>query len=206
VRRAELSPDGHELAILADDGNRVVLFDVSTPAAPRFISSVDVLPGERASLVHDLAFSPNGQTLWVVSGANSDTFPQVIPTRVTALRLVNDAFGNEPNDAGPPAEPGRAPVHDRAVWKTREVSGAGAPLSMVVGRPPDAGGSAIRTAPESATVYIAAAKSALFELRVGPIDEARLHRVLGTSGAGMIARGELGSAGGPVATTAELLG
>jgi hypothetical protein len=203
VRRAELSPDGHELAILVDEGNRVVLLDVQNPAAPRFLSSVDVLPGERASLVHELAFSPNGQTLWVISGANSETFPQVIPTRVTALRLVSDAFANEPNEAAAGAQ---TTLHDLAVWKTQVVSGAGAPLSMVVGRPPDAGGSAIRTAPESATVYIAAAKSALFELRAGPIDDARLHHLFGAGGAGMVARGELGSAGGPVATTAEMLG
>jgi hypothetical protein len=205
VRRAELSPDGHELAILVDEGNRVVLLDVQKPAAPHFISSVDVLPGERASLVHELAFSPNGQTLWVVSGATGDTFPQVIPTRVTALRLVSDAFANEPSEVAPPAG-AQTQLHDLAVWKTQVVSGAGAPLSMVVGRPPDAGGSAIRTAPESATVYLAAAKSALFELRAGPIDETRLHHLFGAGGAGMIARGELGSAGGPVATTAEMLG
>jgi hypothetical protein len=204
VRRAVLSPDGHELAILADEGNRVVLLDVQKPAAPRFVSSADVLPGERASLVRDLAFSPNGQTLWVVSGASAETFPQVIPTRLTALRLVSDAFANAPSDVAPPPEAGRS--HDLAVWKTQVIAGTGAPLSMVVGRPPDAGGSAIRTAPESATVYVSAAKSSLFELRAGPIDDARVHRVFAANDAGMVARGELGSAGGPIATTAELLG
>jgi hypothetical protein len=206
IRAAELSPDGHVLAVLLAEGNRVVALDVSSPTKPQLVSTVDVLPGERQSLVRDLAFSPDGQTLWVVSGASAETHPQVIPTRVTALKLVAAyAEGGPPSpDARPiPVGPVRRML---AVWKSAIVQGASAPLAIVAGHAPDAQGSAIRVAPEAATVYVTCVKDTLFELKKGPADAAKLRALIGGPPAGMVARAELATGGGPVATTAELLG
>jgi hypothetical protein len=212
---AELSPDGRVLALLVGEGNRLVAFDVSSPAAPALISSVELLPGEKLNLVRDLAFAPDGQTLWVVSGPSADTHPQVVPTRITAVRLLA-AFA----EGGAPSAPSvslPAPTAPRAipttpirrmlaVWKTQTVTGAAAPLSLSVGSAPDAQGSLIRDTPETATVYVTAMKDALLELKGGKVDAARLRKLLGPPNAGMIARAELGSGGGPVATTREVLG
>ncbi len=206
IRAAELSPDGRVLAVLLAELNRVVAIDVSAPTSPQLISAVDILPNERQSLVRDLAFSPDGQTLWVVSGASADTHPQVIPTKITALKLV--AAYAEGAVQGAEAHPmPTGPVRRLlAVWKTQTVTGAAAPLAIGVGNAPEAAGSAIRLAPEAATVYISAVKDALFELKKTPADAARLRKLLGPPNAGMIARAELSTGGGPIATTRELLG
>jgi hypothetical protein len=93
------------------------------------------------------------------------------------------------------------------VWKTQTVIGVGAPLSLAVGAPPDAGGSAIRSTPEVATIYLSAVKDMLLDLKNGVVDLPRLKKLLGPPNAGMVARAELGGVGGgPVATTRELLG
>jgi hypothetical protein len=207
IRAAELSPDGHVLAVLLAEGNRVIALDVGTPTAPQLISNVEILPNERLSLVRDLAFSPDGQTLWVISGASADTHPQVVPTRITALKLVAAyADGGPPPAAGGHAIPTGPIRRMLAVWRTQTVTGAGAPLSLSVGAAPDAQGSAIRVAPEAATIYFSAVKDSLLELKAGKVDLARIKKLLGPPNAGMIARAELGSGGGPVATTPELLG
>jgi hypothetical protein len=215
IRAAQLSPDGRVLALLCAEGNRVVALDVSSPTAPQLISSVEILPNERLSLVRDIAFSADGQTLWVISGASADTHPQVVPTRITAVRLLA-AYA----EGGPTAEAG-AEVREQApsrpipagpirrmlaVWKTQTVTGCGAPLALAVGTAPDAGGSAIRNTPETATIFVTAIKDALLELKSGTIDLARVKKLLGPPNAGMIARAELGAGGGPVATTKQLLG
>jgi hypothetical protein len=70
IRAAELSPDGRTLALLLGEGNRLIALDVSTPTAPQIISSVEILPNERLGLVRALGFSPDGQSLWVISGAS----------------------------------------------------------------------------------------------------------------------------------------
>jgi hypothetical protein len=214
IRAAQLSPDGRVLALLVAEGNRVVALDVSSPTAPQIISSVEILPNERLSLVRDLAFSSDGQTLWVISGASADTHPQVVPTRITAVRLLAAYAEGAASEAGAEV---REPAPSRpipsgpirrmlAVWKTQTVTGCSAPLALAVGAPPDAGGSAIRTTPEAATIYVTAIKDALLELKSGKIDFARVRKLLGPPNAGMIARAELGSGGGPVATTKQLLG
>lgn len=211
IRAAELSPDGRVLALLLAEGNRVVALDVTAPTSPQLISTVEILPNERLSLVRDIAFSPDGQTLWVVSGASADTHPQVIPTRITAVRLLAayaDGAPIEGSDGKPqPRSIPSGPIRRLlAVWKTQTVTGAGAPLSISVGHPPQAGGSAIRATPESATIFLTAVKDSLLELKSGRVDLARLKKVLAAPNPGMVARADLSSGGGPIATTHELLG
>ena len=205
VRAAELSPDGRVLAVLLGEGNRLVAIDLQKPTAPVLLSTVEVLPGERQSLVRDLAFGPDGQTLWIVSGSSAETHPQTIPTRVTAARLLAAYTENaaEGETAGHPIDHLRRQL---AVWKTQVVNGAGAPLAIVVGQPPEQQGSAIRTTPEAATVFVSTVKHSLLDLKAANVDLARVKKAMTANDVGMIARAELSSAGGPVATTAELLG
>src|SRR5439155_24917318 len=88
ARAFELSPDGKMLAALIPDGNRLVVADVSQPGVVKFVNAVDLLPTERLPLVTDLAFSSDGETLWIVSGDNGASLPSVQPTRLTAVRLL----------------------------------------------------------------------------------------------------------------------
>lgn len=207
IRAAELSPDGKVLALLLADGNRVLGLDVSSPTAPKLVSNVEVLPGERQSLVRDMGFAPDGQTLWIIAGASAETHPQLVATRLTAVRLLTAYMENAAQE---PAEtPGHPIDHLRrqlAVWKTVTVPGVGAPLALYVGKAPDQQGSAIRTAPEAATVFLTAAKNAVFELKRGDADLERVRKAFAGGDTGGIARAELGGGGGPVATSGDLLG
>lgn len=204
ARAAELSPDGRTLALLVE-GNHVVALDVANPGAPQLVSSVDVLPGERQRLAQALAFSPDGQTLWVVSGASVETHPQIIPTRITAVKLVAAYADGAMTDGreSPPVGPVRRTL---AVWKTQIVAGGGAPLGLVIGHPPEAGGSAIRDTPEVASVLVTETKDALLGLRTGPVDRARVVTLMGTGDVGFVMHAGLGSSGSVAATTHDALG
>jgi hypothetical protein len=96
VSRVAASPDGRLLALALVKRNRVLLFDVDNlrvlpaPAPvidPPFVE-MPLFPDVRAPVLVDLSFSPEGETLWVLSGGsdrNKVLGPQ--PTIVTALRL-----------------------------------------------------------------------------------------------------------------------
>ena len=207
IRAAELSPDGKVLALLLADGNRLLSIDVTTPTSPQVSSILDVLPGERQSLVRDLAFAPDGQTLWIVSGASAETHPQLVATRITAVRMLTAyAEGDASAAAVEPGHPIDRMRRQLAVWKSQVVPNTGAPLALSVGKAPDQQGSAIRSAPEAATVYLTAVKAGAFDLKRGDVDLARLRKALVGNDVGTIARAELGGGGGPVAPTPELLG
>ena len=205
ARAAELSPDGRVLALLLD-GNRVAALDVSNPGPAQLVSVVDVLPGERQALARALAFSPDGQTLWVVSGASAETHPQVIPTRITAVKLIAAYAGGVADGGDRPAPPVGPIRRSLAVWKTQTVAGGGAPLGLAVGHPPEAGGSAIRDTPEVASVLLTEMKDSVLALKSGAVDPARVARVMGGVDVGFVMHASLGDNGSVAATTHDVLG
>ena len=73
VADVKLSPDGKTLAILVEEGNALVLFDVSDPNQVRNTAFLPLLPDAKESLVRSLHFSFEpasaiSQVLWVSTG------------------------------------------------------------------------------------------------------------------------------------------
>lgn len=69
----KLSPDGKTLAVLVEEGNALVLFDVSDPNQVRNTTFLPLLPEAKESLVRSLHFSyeptsTHPQVLWVATG------------------------------------------------------------------------------------------------------------------------------------------
>jgi hypothetical protein len=143
VVAADLSPDGKLLAVATADGNRVALLDLVPRGKAGLAGQLAVLPDVRESVLVDVAFSPAGDTLWVLSGDTARSRasgPQ--PTELRALRL------------------GASPESLTKLEIARAVTiGAGRdPARIAVGRaPPLVSGAAIRLPPERATVFFAAA-------------------------------------------------
>jgi hypothetical protein len=115
-RAAELSPDGKLLALLVPAGNKLVGLDVSAPPDARVVTAVDLLPDQKLPLVRDLAFSSDGETLWIVSGDNQKSLPALQPTRLTAIRIVTSTPTAEPAaEAAPATAPPRTLPTEAAV-------------------------------------------------------------------------------------------
>ncbi len=201
-RAIELSPDGKLLALLVAEGNRLLALDVSSPPSADVVTAVDLLPDQKLSLVRDLAFSSDGETLWIVSGDNASSLPALQPTRLTALRILAPT-----GDATPPPK-----VKERllSVWRTQSVPGAAAPIHIAVARgQPLASGTTIRMAPEKAAVFVSSLNDALFKL-------ADLDLATSTGGKkalqlwhppepGIMVRADINGGGGPLFTTREIL-
>lgn len=148
ARAAALHPDGQLLALALPEDNRIAILDVKpglTEVMPRQVAILSALPGQRQPLVHahGLRFSSDGSTLWLSSGDNAESQTAGHqPTRITALELKQPEGGLE-------------------VLKTLDLRDAGAPLSLALARtPPVSSGTAIRTPPEKATVFLTTARSA----------------------------------------------
>ncbi|MDB4970451.1 MAG: hypothetical protein JWN44_6140 [Myxococcales bacterium] len=105
-RAIELSPDGKLLAVLVGEGNRLVALDVESPPHSHVVTSVDLLPDQKLPLVRDLAFSSDGETLWVVSGDNEKSLPALQPTRLTAVRILAGSEPTAPIASAPAAATG----------------------------------------------------------------------------------------------------
>ena len=201
-RAIELSPDGKLLALLVAEGNRLVALDVAAPPNSEVVTAIDLLPDQKLSLVRDLAFSSDGETLWIVSGDNAASLPALQPTRLTALRIVAPAA-----DATPPPE-GKSRL--MSLWRTQSVPGAAAPLHVAVARgQPLASGTTIRMPPEKAAVFVASLNDALFKL--GALD---LNSAAGSKAAlqlwhppepGIMVRADINGGGGPLFATREIL-
>lgn len=150
VRRAALSPDGRFLAVAVAERNRVVLLHVDRLDASRAGIAADLAlaPDVRAAVLVDVAFSPDGDTLWVTSGENADSKPLgPQPTRVYAVRVRRES--RDAQD-GVKLELARTVTLDEAA----------PPVALLTGRSlPTASGAAIRLPPEQATVYLATASS-----------------------------------------------
>jgi hypothetical protein len=141
--RAAVSPDGRLLAVGLLERNRlsVVAIDQLGPDAqppPELSLVADV----RAPMLVDLAFSPDGVTLWALTGTNdANRSLGPLPTTVHALRL--ESAGS----AGLHLQRARAVV----------IEPASSPVAVSVGRGLAlTSGAAIRLPPEKVTVYVAA--------------------------------------------------
>jgi hypothetical protein len=146
VIAADLSPDGKLLAVATQKGNRVVLLDLGTPGRAQVAGTIAVVPDVRESVLADLAFSPGGDTLWVLSGdtpRSAAVGPQ--PTELRAIRIGADAQS----------------LAHLSVDRLVAVPEAGAPDGLGVGRArPLASGAAIRLPPERHAVSFAASRRA----------------------------------------------
>ena len=140
---ADLSPDGKLLALATADGNRVELFDLAPAGRATPAGGLSVVPEVREGVLVDVAFSPAGDTLWVLSGDTAGSRasgPQ--PTELRAVRI-----GASPES-----------LANLSVARLVTVAAARDPARIGVGRaPPLVSGAAIRLPPERATVFFAAA-------------------------------------------------
>ena len=140
---ADLSPDGKLLAVATDQGNRVALVDLVPRGQAALAGALAVVPDVRESVLVDVAFSPAGDTLWVLSGDTPRSRPSgPQPAELRAVRV------------------GRSPesLANLEVARVVSVGAARDPARIGVGRaPPLISGAAIRLPPERATVFFAAA-------------------------------------------------
>lgn len=226
-RAVELSPDGKLLALLVSEGNKLVALDVSSPPDDKVVTSVDILPDQKLPLVTDLAFSSDGETLWIVSGDNGRSLPALQPTRLTAVRIVAGE-ATAPVAAAAPAsavasaaatavpakaEPGattRSGARLLSLWRTQSVPGAAAPIHVQVARgQPLASGTTIRMPPEKAAVFVTSVNDALFKL--GELDVSKpagmkaAHKLWHLPSPGIMVRADINGGGGPLFTTPEVM-
>lgn len=139
---AELSPDGKALAALTVEGNKLVLLDLVPRGKAALVAELSLAPETRVGILIDVAFSPDGQTLWVLAGdtaASRSSGPQ--PTTLFAVRLRGSAR------VGTALELARTIVIASAADPARVATGRALPL---------ASGAAIRLPPEKATVFLSA--------------------------------------------------
>ena len=143
VVAADLSPDGKLLVVATADGNRIELFDLARAGRATPAGGLSVVPEVRESVLVDVAFSPAGDTLWVLSGdtpRSQQAGPQ--PAELRAVRI-----GASPES-----------LANLEVARLVTVGAARDPARIGVGRaPPLVSGAAIRLPPERATVFFAAA-------------------------------------------------
>jgi hypothetical protein len=88
----DLSSDGKLLALATEAGNQIFLLDLGTPGRAPVAGTLSVVPEVRESVLCDIAFSPGGDTLWVLSGdtpRSAPVGPQ--PTELRAVRIGADA-------------------------------------------------------------------------------------------------------------------
>ncbi len=143
VVAADLSPDGKLLAVATADGNRVALLDLVPRGRADLAGALSIVPDVRQSVLVDVAFSPVGDTLWVLSGDTPRSRPAgPQPAELRALRL-----GGSPES-----------LSKLEVARVVAVGAARDPARIGVGRAmPLISGAAIRLPPERATVFFAAA-------------------------------------------------
>jgi len=138
----DLSPDGKYLAAVSGEGNRLMLLDLVPRGTAPLITELNLLPDVRVAVLLDVAFSPDGQTLWVLAGntvASRPVGPQ--PTQVFAVRLTGDS---------------RSQVV-MSLARGLKVDSAVDPVSIGTGRGlPLASGAAIRLPPERSTIFLTA--------------------------------------------------
>jgi hypothetical protein len=141
--RAAVSPDGRLLAVGVQERNRlsVVAIDQLGPDS-QSPSELTLVADVRAPMLADLAFSPDGVTLWALTGTNeANRALGPLPTTVHALRL--EGLGT--------------PALHLARARAVVIDPASSPVAVSVGRRLAlTSGAAIRLPPEKATVYVAA--------------------------------------------------
>jgi len=167
IQTAEISPDGKTIAVLGNTKNKLVILRVDAQnkveaAGP----GVDVLAGitpEHA--VRAVRFSPDGQTIWVVSG-ESPALARQGKKELTRLTSV-------------PVPAAGAPV----VGKTRALKGARAPRDFVVTWGRIKGGGFDPQPPDDVAMMLAAAPEKLFDINpkdlADPAGRRYLHKIIG---------------------------
>jgi hypothetical protein len=185
-----LSADGKTLAALIPDGNRLEVFDLDPPRVKR-AEGLALLPEAKLPLVRDLSFAVDNETLWVVSGTNSKSWPAAEPTTLTAVRLLSDA------SKGPKSR-------ILSLWRTQAVPGAAAPLHLALARgQPLASGTTIRTPPEKAAVFVTAVNDQLWQLAKTSLTAESFNK-LWKPPPGMMVRAALDGSGGPLYSAPEI--
>lgn len=173
---AALDPSGTLLGLAVAETNQVLLVRIKPGLAkvsPRLVGQIAALPSVRQPVLHSLRFSADGETLWLTSGDTVASRPAGHqPTRVTAIRI-----------APPSGEAGAAPAPDAdrtlEIRKTIELRDAGAPVRFSLARAqPVAAGSAIRTPPETSTLFLTTVAPAALDGKA-PADGALLKSDLG---------------------------
>jgi hypothetical protein len=143
VAAADVSPDGKLLALAMETSNQILLFDLTPYGKAPLVGTIPILPDIRVGVLVDCAFSPAGDTLWVLSGdtpRSRATGPQ--PTELRAVRMA-------------PAAGGGGGSFD--VARVVRVASASTPGRITVGRAlPLASGAAIRLPPERNTLFFTA--------------------------------------------------
>jgi hypothetical protein len=146
IAAVDLSPDGKLLAVATASRNQVLVLDLGTPGKAPVAGTLALAPDVRESVLCDVAFSPGGDTLWVLSGdtpASLSVGPQ--PTELRAVRIGRDAQS----------------LAHLEVARVVGVPDVGRPARLGVGRArPLASGAAIRLPPERHAVYFAASPRA----------------------------------------------
>lgn len=89
VTAGVFSPDGQFLAVISNVDNWVRLIQVGDTMTPAtLVSKLELMVGDPVPLLRDLAFAPEGDELWVVSGNSmASTVAGVRPTQITRLAL-----------------------------------------------------------------------------------------------------------------------
>ena len=171
---AALSPDARLVAVALEEGNRVALLDLQHAGAASLSAEIALAPEARVPVLVDVAFAPDGRTLWVVLGDTPKSRavgPQA--TEIVAVRL------------DPATVPGGPPV--MTIARRVRIDAAEAPVRLNTGRAiPLPSGASIRLPPERATVYLTAGGHAgtATVFRLGPEDRATpFIEVLGNAGA-----------------------
>jgi hypothetical protein len=209
ARAIALSPDGKLLAGLIPDGNKLVVLEVSKDRrAVRMLTQVELLPGEKLQLARDLAFSSDGETLWVVSGDNEASLPALVPTRLTAVRLLPEDKNGDKADKNGDGKPDEGRVV--SVWRTQSVPGASAPLRIAVARgQPTASGTTIRMPPDKAAVFASSVNDALFKLAdiqpTTPQGAQKAYDLWHPERPGQIVRCDINGGGGPLFQAPQIL-
>ena len=150
VVAADISPDGKLLALATEAGNQVMLLDLVPRGRAVLVGSIAVVPEVRESTLVDVAFSPTGDTLWVLSG---DTRAQP-RDRAAADGAARDSRRERSRRASPTSRSSRVV----------RIATRCEPARLGVGRAlPLASGGAIRLPPERTTVFVAASSRPIVE-------------------------------------------
>lgn len=186
VLSAAMGGRGKTLALLLADLNEVALYDTSVPSELGQLTVTALLPEQRMQVVQDLQYSPDGGSLWIVSGdTQRSAAGGFVPAQLTMLR-VTPVTKKEPNI--------RAEVH--RTWQLGQGFG---PLDLAVARgEPMPPGTAIRPEPSTSTVYLSTLPSDQVRARAAGA-------VLDGKGAGRVMRSSLGKEGQEVLSGPWLL-
>jgi hypothetical protein len=157
VRRVEMSPDGKLLGFLAADRNQLFIVDVARLVAvdekdkakaaeasnKAVVATLAIEPDVRVPVLVDLAFSPEGETLWVVSGDNpASAALGAQPTKVYAVRVRTEKDGAVKVELA----------------RTVTIPNTSQPVRVATSRSqPLASGASVRLPSEKATVFVTAA-------------------------------------------------